>query len=100
MELTYDLRARRELKEAAAWYEKERPGLGQEFLQEIERSVGEIVQAPTRWPKVGKRTRRCTVKRFPYGIMYVPIEDRLVVVAFAHVKRRPGYWHSRLEGEP
>jgi len=35
--------------------------------------------------------------RFPYGVVYVmtPAGD-VVVVAVAHVRRRPGYWAHRL----
>jgi hypothetical protein len=26
--------------------------------------------------------------------------DRLIVIAIAHAKRRPGYWHSRTRPKP
>lgn len=33
---------------------------------------------------------------FPYALVFVELPDVLHVVAFAHLKRRPGYWRSRV----
>lgn len=41
--------------------------------------------------------RRKGVDVFPYGIIYFVRNDELTVVAYAHAKRRPGYWRRRLE---
>jgi len=35
------------------------------------------------------------LRSFPYSAVYV-LEPRLVVVAIAHARRRPGYWEKRL----
>jgi len=40
-------------------------------------------------------TRRILLRRFPYQIVYRLKPDGIVVVAVAHLKRRPGYWKSR-----
>ena len=40
-------------------------------------------------------TRRLLVSRFPYQIIYRVRPRKIVVVALAHVKRRPGYWKDR-----
>ncbi len=33
---------------------------------------------------------------FPYRIVYFTRGDEIVVVAYAHERRRPGYWKKRL----
>ena len=38
------------------------------------------------------------MSRFPYAIYYEVKEERVLVLAFAHHKRRPSYWISRSGG--
>jgi toxin ParE1/3/4 len=40
--------------------------------------------------------RRCVLKKPPYSIIYTETDDEIRVWAFAHHKRRPGYWKKRL----
>jgi hypothetical protein len=42
-------------------------------------------------------TRRCLIAKFPYGVIYhySPEQDEIVIVAIAHLHRRPDYWVSR-----
>lgn len=58
---------------------------------------------PGAWPAVPDwdrepRLRRKSVGGFPYGVIYFVTDDEVVIVAYAHDKRRPGYWTSRLGG--
>ena len=39
--------------------------------------------------------RRQKVPQFPFGILYLVRDEVLEVVAFAHERRRPGYWSKR-----
>lgn len=44
-------------------------------------------------------SRECAVNGldvFPYGIVYFVRDDEVLVVAYAHERRRPGYWRERL----
>jgi toxin ParE1/3/4 len=88
--------ARRELKEAAEWYEQEVPGLGKQFLDEVAAAL-EILQEFPRSAPVVRGALRCQVlARFPYNLIYEPWEDgSLYVLAVAHQKRRPIYWADR-----
>jgi hypothetical protein len=36
------------------------------------------------------------MKRFPYVIRSMDLPDTIWVVAIAHTRRKPGYWHDRL----
>lgn len=91
--------AARELKAAAAWYERQRSGLGDVFLREVGNTVALIDEAPLQgvlWiePQIPPGVRRRLVPKFPYAIAYVT-DPELVVVAVAHMSRRPGYWVNR-----
>jgi hypothetical protein len=41
--------------------------------------------------------RRCLVPKFPYSIIFSIEPEFILVVAVAHAKRKPGYWHDRVE---
>jgi len=91
--------ARVELEQAVEWYEEKQPGLGEDFLSEVERSLDLISANPAAWPgwPDEPRARRFVMRRFPYLIAYRTVGDDTIVVAFAHARRRPGYWRGRLE---
>lgn len=96
--------ASEEAAEAAAWYEKERPGLGAEFEQAIEAALDlleeEIVPLVSVPGVAGTRgVKRLLLRRFPYAVIVREAATEVVVIAFAHAARRPGYWRSRLKRE-
>lgn len=89
-----------ELDEAALWYEHQRAGLGSEFLDAIDGALRFIA----RWPDAGTPVpdvpldlpvRRAPVRRFPYHVVYLELPDAIRILAFAHDRRSPEYWHSR-----
>ena len=88
--------AERELWKAAEFYEGERRGLGAEFLEEISRSLAFVVEFPKAAPVIRGSVRRLVVSRFPYSILYRLLQGGGVrVLAIAHHKRRPEFWHGR-----
>lgn len=42
------------------------------------------------------RCRGCSLKVPPYSIVYIETTTEIRVIAFAHQKRRRGYWRDRL----
>lgn len=84
--------AKVELDESYAYYESQQNGLGQNFLDEVFFAVNRIKDNPMAWTKISKRTRRCLVNRFPYGIIYQIRNEEILVLAVAHLHRRPKYW--------
>jgi hypothetical protein len=40
--------------------------------------------------------RRFLLHLFPYKVQTVNLLDQIVVIAFAHTKRKPGYWLERM----
>jgi len=55
-----------------------------------------IVRRPEAWPSFEHGTRRYLLRRFPFSVVYRIEPTRIVIVAMAHFRRRPGYWRSRL----
>ncbi len=88
--------AEEEMYEAAKYYQSQTSGLGVDYLSEVERAIASIAQSPMTWPKLEGELRRRLVRRFPYGILYYIDPDEIVVVAVAHLRRKPGYWKKRL----
>ncbi|HEY2909257.1 MAG TPA: hypothetical protein VGI99_03375 [Gemmataceae bacterium] len=62
-------------------------------LQEI---VSGIIVYPLFEPTIA---RECPLPRLPYSMIYTDENQGIRVIAFAHHKRRPGYWKYRLGGE-
>jgi hypothetical protein len=38
----------------------------------------------------------CLLKRFPFGVIYTRMDNGLLVLAIAHLHRKPGYLAKRL----
>ena len=84
--------AQRELAEAIEYYERAVPGLGLEFLEEVERTINRILLQPEAWQRVSDRLRRCRTRRFPYGLIYSVEEGVVIILAVFHLRRRPEGW--------
>jgi hypothetical protein len=52
--------------------------------------------APVWLPMAQRRVRKWAQRRYPFCLFYVVLDARLVILAVAHVRRRPGDWRSRL----
>lgn len=87
--------ARRELTEAADYYDRESPGLGTAFLDVVEACVSEILEHPEAGAPIHADVRRRLAPRFPYGVVYAVESDVVRVLAVMHLKRRPMYWVDR-----
>ena len=89
--------ARLEYDEARAFYEIEQPGIGVKFEEEIKYSLLRIQQYPQAWSLEREEIRRYILHRFPYKILYSIQGDKIVVLAFAPLHRKPDYWIDRVK---
>jgi plasmid stabilization system protein ParE len=97
MKYTFVASARAEFREAVEFYESRRPGLGDEFAEEVKLAISRILQNPTTWRRLSVNTYRCRLIHFPYALIYQKRQDRIRIVAVAHLRRDPNYWRSRLD---
>lgn len=90
--------ASEEFAAAVSWYEQQRAGLGAEFFDAIAETTARIQANPGIGAPASEDegTRRVLVSRFPYQVVYRLRAGEIVLVAIAHLKRRPGYWRDRL----
>jgi plasmid stabilization system protein ParE len=84
-----------EMTEAFDWYEDRVPGLGSEFLLCIDAVFCAIQRTPQQYPRVHKTARRALSRRFPYEIIFVEDNERIVVLSVFHAKRNPKRWRER-----
>jgi plasmid stabilization system protein ParE len=86
-----------EFTEAVRWYEARRSGLGAEFFNAVASTVSLIETNPEIGTTISTDggTRRALVARFPYQVVYRLRPTEIVIVAIAHLKRRPEYWKNR-----
>ena len=94
--------AAEEAAEAAAWYDAQRPGLGADFARAIDAALDlleqDVVPLTSLSGVAGARgVRRLMLRRFPYSVVVRESRDAMIVIAFAHHARRPGYWRARLK---
>jgi plasmid stabilization system protein ParE len=88
--------AQQEVDDAVGWYDDQSAGLGQEFLDELDRAVRRAAAFPLSCPEIEPGVRRCLLARFPYGLVYGVDRETMVVVAVAHLHREPRYWVGRI----
>jgi plasmid stabilization system protein ParE len=96
MTYSYHPHARKELDDAADYYDSIDLRLGDEFLEEIDDCISRLLMSPLAWTKLHGSVRRCRTHRFPYSLIYDLEKDQVFIVAVMHSSREPNYWADRL----
>lgn len=81
MRLRYTEQAELDIQLAFEWYEKQRRGLGFEFLDCLEAGITNIIRWPDTYAICHRSFRRALIRRFPFSIYYTIEEKELVVLA-------------------
>ncbi len=97
----FDAEAEAELFVAAAWYRERDPALPARLFDEVGQVADDIGRLPKRYPALRHPQheppiRRARLRRFPYSLVFIELDERVRVLALAHLKRRPLYWATRL----
>jgi plasmid stabilization system protein ParE len=95
MRIEFHPEARAELDSSAAWYADRSAVAVRGFLVAVDVAIRSVAADPGRFAKLDDRHRRCAVPRFPFQIVFRADEAKVVIVAIAHARRRPGYWQDR-----
>ena len=96
--LRYLAEARREVDDALQWYLARSRQAAEAFLRELEHAAVLIAESLGVWPRYEGESRRYVLRRFPFDIIYRESGRTIEVIALAHHKRKPGYWHRRTAG--
>jgi plasmid stabilization system protein ParE len=88
--------AEQDIDDAYGWYECQRAGLGEEFLNCVDACMQAICRMPEMQEKISKDYRRGLVRRFPYAIFYEYLDGIVMVYCVFHTARDPKKWRQRL----
>ena len=84
-----------EFEDATDYYERQQPGLGRRFRDEVDRHIRWITDNPD-IPRVRRGGyHRVNLKVFPYYVAYLKKHEVVWVLAIAHSRRKPKYWIKR-----
>lgn len=97
MKIRFLLPARHELRAAVRYYNAQRVQLGKEFRDEVWETIQRITKFPEAWHPLSTSIRRCQMNRFPYGVIYEPNRNEILIIAIAHLHQQPEYWRSRVD---
>lgn len=96
----YGAEAEEEYLAAVGWYRARNRQVAERFVDRVVAAETLIREHPEAWsspsgvaPEVG--ARRALVRGFPFGLVYVELDEEIRIIAVAHSKRRPGYWRGR-----
>jgi len=87
--------ARRDFDESFDWYAARSPQAAVRFAAAVDAALAKVAANPLQFASPDGVHRECPLKKFPFRIIYRVVDNRVVVVAIAHAKRRPGFWRSR-----
>lgn len=80
---------------AAGWYEAQRPGLGIEFILELDAAIAKAVESSSAYELKYRKVRRVLMRRYPYAVYFIPESNAVEVIAILHQHRDPSTWQSR-----
>ena len=98
MQVRFLAPARAEFREAVAFYNDRKAGLGFQFADQVRSTIDLIKEFPEAWSLISKRTRRCRLNRFPYAVIYQVREETILIIAVMHLHREPNSWRDRISG--
>lgn len=86
-----------EIAEAAEYYEERVRGLGGDFVDEVAAAICRILEFLDAWGRLSENCRHCSLRRFPYAIIYTrDSAGEILVVSIFHQSREPLSWKRNL----
>jgi plasmid stabilization system protein ParE len=71
--------------------------VGLAFIAAVHKAVDEVVEFPLAAETVRAGIRKKVLRHFSYNLFYAVEASVIVIVAVAHQRKRPSYWHARLK---
>ena len=85
-----------EVVQATAYYLDQSSTVADEYLADIADATDLLLRFPHAGSPVAGKARRLILKTFPYQLIYRVEGEEIRIYAVAHLKRKPGYWRTRL----
>jgi len=89
--------AKKDIKEAATWYNSKQKGLGKQFTKSVRDKVKFICENPKSITIRYDDTRTAVLNTFPFMIHFTIIEEKetVIISAVFHTSRNPDIWLDR-----
>ena len=95
-EVNLDISAEQDIDEIFKWYEKQREGLGFEFLLSFDDSLDLLAKNPFAYFNVTRTIRRIAITKFPYTAYYSIDLNNITIHVIMHQHRDPEEWQMRI----
>ncbi|MBU8901225.1 MAG: type II toxin-antitoxin system RelE/ParE family toxin [Victivallales bacterium] len=96
MQIIYHPKAEEEMIIAAKYYERQAEDLGFKFLDDLDKTVEEIINSPQTWITLVDDIKRHQFSHFPFAIIYRIVSSKIRVLAVMNLHREPNYWKKRI----
>lgn len=87
--------ARRDFDESFDWCAARSTRTAERFVAAVDAALTNLANDLARFASPDGVHHECPVKKFPFRIVCRLVDGRVLIVAVAHAKRRPGYWRDR-----
>ena len=84
--------AENDITAAFLWYECERGGLGIIFEKQISKAIESISDNPLKIQIRYNNVRVSFLKKFPYGIHYIVVANKILIIAVFHTSQNSDKW--------
>ena len=84
-----------DVREAAGWYDRRSPGLGDRFVNVVRQCVAEVIADPQRFAISPSGCRYIRVPRFPYVVLFDVTDEELLLIGVLHTARSMEKWRER-----
>lgn len=85
-----------DVREAAGWYDRRSPGLGDTFVELVRQATDNVIADPNRFPRSESGCRYARVERFPFVVLFEPTDSEIQMIAVLHTARSMEKWRERL----
>ena len=96
MTIKYSEDAILDIEQAVLWYQNIRKELSTELEHNLDNGIESICRNPDSFQKKYKNIRIYFIRKFPYGIHYLVIDEEILVLGVFHTSRNPTSWFPRI----
>lgn len=79
------------------WYDLQKENLGNDFIEEVDKTILQILKNPYQFPISKRKARMAMINRYPFGIYYIIKGNAISVFAVFHFKRNPKTLKKRVQ---
>lgn len=86
-----------DVREAANWYDRWSPGLGDRFVDVVRNAVDRVIGDPESFAISSAGVRYVQTQTFPYVVLFDIVDESLIILGVLHTARSMEKWRERLE---